>query len=105
MAAARDIFGVLFPVAGIEGLEAPRSGVSPGLERGEQRLELDDPLAGEDPIFVLDEPRRLIGRVIQVHEHQPLDRKGVQWLTATRMPVTGVENEVDAVDAVDGLGG
>ena len=104
MAAASDIFGVLFPVAGIEGLEAPGSGVPPILERGEQGLEVDDPFAGKDPVFILDLPRRLIGRVIQVYQREPLDGKGVQWLTATRMPVTGVENEGDAIDAVNGLG-
>src|SRR6266567_7411230 len=42
IATAGDGFGVFIPVARIEGLEAPWSGVLPGLEACKQRLELDD---------------------------------------------------------------
>src|ERR1700674_4620430 len=45
VAAAGDVFGVLSPVAGIEGLETRGSRVFPGLEGGDQGLELDDAFA------------------------------------------------------------
>src|SRR2546426_11924622 len=39
-----------------------------------------------------------------MHQSEPVDRERGEWPAAAGVPVTGVENEVDTVDAVDRLG-
>src|SRR2546430_732317 len=65
-ATAGDGFGVVLPVARIEGLEAPWSRVFPGREGRNQGLELDDAFPRQDAVGVLDLPWRFVGCVIQM---------------------------------------
>ena len=39
-----------------------------------------------------------------MHQSEPVDRERGEWPAAAGVPVTGVENEVDTVDAVDRFG-
>src|SRR2546430_7164635 len=105
MPTAGDGFGVFLPVARIEGLKTPWSGVLLGLERCDQGLELYDAFPGQDTVGVFDLPRRFVGCVIQMDQREPVDGEGGQRPTAAGVPMTGVEDEVDAVDAVDRLSG
>src|SRR5207245_4602228 len=62
--AAGDGFGIFLPVAWIEGLEAPWSGVLAGLKGCDQDLELDDSFSRQDAVGFFDLPRRFVGSVI-----------------------------------------
>ena len=46
-----------------------------------------------------------LARGLHWHEGEPLDRIAAKRLAAAGVPVTGVEHELDAINAVDGLGG
>src|SRR6266516_1982411 len=103
IATAGDVFGVFLPVARIEGLKAPWSGVLPGLKACEQGPELDHAFPRQDAVGVFDLPWRFVGCVIQMDQCEPVERERGEWPAAAGVPVTGVENEVDALDAVDRL--
>ena len=67
-------------------------------------VELDHAFPWEDTVGVLDLPWWLVGCVIEMHQREPVNRVRRQGMAAAGVPVTGVENEVDPVDAVDRLG-
>src|SRR5437588_581913 len=81
-ASLRNGFNILSPVARVEGLQAPGPVVAARLETRNQFDQLDDALAREQPVGVLDLPGRLGRRVVEVHQREPFDREAVQRLAA-----------------------
>src|SRR5438094_8770215 len=101
---AGDLIRGLGPVLRVERLETPRSREAAGTQVAKQILQSDHALAGQYAVGIFYFARRLVRRVIEVHEHNPVHRVTFQRLAAAGMPVTRVEDEVDGIDSVDGLG-
>src|SRR5438094_5885418 len=102
---AGDLIRGLGPVLRVELLATPRSREAAGTQVAKQILQSDHALAGQYAFGIFYFARRLVRRVIEVHEHNPVHRVTFQRLAAAGMPVTRVEDEVDGIDSVDRLGG
>ena len=71
-ATLRNSLRSFVPVCGVERLQAPGPVVASGLETGNQFGQLDDALAREQPVGVLDLPRWLARPVVEVDLREPV---------------------------------